>query len=219
MPTVTVVTPWWRHPELAPAYGDAIRAADLRWPDTVYLYRSDGWPDDGVDIGPVSGTMIHSCLRSGNIGFSRACNAGLEWSRADAVLFLNNDVVHTRERWLDNLRDELAPGVLVGAQLRVDAHCYVDGRPIPYLDGWCLAGMRDDLRALGGWDESYEEPSYFGDNDLCLRARRAGMKLVQVDVGLRHISNVTSRGMNVAGVSRRNYERYAARARELLAAA
>jgi GT2 family glycosyltransferase len=213
MPSVTVVTPWWNHPELMPAWWDAINQdGGSEWHIVV---------DNGSDPpirpwGSVKTTIIRN---ERNVGFSRACNQGLHDANTDAVLFLNNDIQHTRERWLDNLRDELAPGVLVGAQLRVDAHCYVDGRPIPYLDGWCLAGMRDDLLALGGWDTDYEEPSYFGDNDLCLRARRAGMKLVQVDVGLRHISNVTSRSMNVASVSRRNYERYAARARELLAAA
>ena len=95
----------------------------------------------------------------------------------------------------------------------------VDGYRLPYVDGWCLAGRRVDLLALGGWDEGYEEPSYWGDNDLCLRAVRAGMRLVYLpdDFGLRHISNYTTRRMDVSGVSERNRARFEARARRVLA--
>ena len=126
-----------------------------------------------------------------NLGFSRACNFGLRRAHSDAILFLNNDIALIEPRWLDGIRDELAPGVLVGAELKAPSHTAVDGRSIPYLDGWCLAGMRDDLFDIGAWDEGYEEPAYFGDNDLCLRARMAGMRLGQGAGGRRHPSDIT----------------------------
>src|SRR3990167_5242557 len=195
MTTITVVTPWHNAHELADGYWTALVSSGA---EAIYV----------IDNG--SGPPVDAEFRSEtNLGFSRASNIGLHKADTDAVLFLNNDIVHTAPGWLDPIRSALRPGVLVGAQLRVDEHTKVDGRAIPYLDGWCLAGMRDDLLALGGWDEEYEEPSYYGDNDLCLRAKAAGMKLVQVPVALRHLGNYTSRQFDVSGVTQRNYRRYA----------
>jgi len=81
--------------------------------------------------------------------------------------------------------------------------------------------MRDDLLELEGWDESFEEPSYYGDNDLCLRARLAGMTLRQAAVGLRHLGNGTAGppDEHIRAVTARNYDRFAARVREALGAA
>ena len=131
-------------------------------------------------------------------GFQRACNRGLRAAKSDAVLFLNNDVTMTDAGWLDAIRRELRPSVLVGAQLReAEGHAEVDGRAEPYLDGWCVAGMRADLKRIGGWDESLVEPAYFGDNLLSLRARMAGMALVEARVGLRHLRGVTTAELTV----------------------
>ena len=71
-------------------------------------------------------------------------------------------------------------------------HSDVDGHSFPYIDGWCLAGMREDLLRLGGFDESLQEPAYYSDNLLCLEARAAGMTLRDVRPGLDHLENVTA---------------------------
>ena len=68
------------------------------------------------------------------------------------MLFLNNDIAATAADWVEPIRDALEPGVLVGASLRHDPHGAVDGQPFPYLDGWCLAGMTEDLLELDGFD-------------------------------------------------------------------
>ena len=154
-----------------------------------------------------------------NTGFSHACNVGLELARTDAVLFLNNDIAMTSPDWLTRFRAALEPGVLVGAQLRTDPHADVDGERMPYLDGWCVGGMREDLLELGGWDESLDEPSYYGDNLLSLAARAAGMRLREVRVGLRHKVNGSSDHPNVVAATFANRERYVAAVRELLVAA
>lgn len=211
---LAVVTPWWNHLELLPGWFDAVNVDGVSLVAVVDNGSQPPFPEM-----PQSSKLV-VFRNERNRGFSRACNQGLDLvADHDAVLFLNNDVIRLRDRPFDHLRDELARGVLVGAELKSPPHTAVDGRVIPYLDGWCLAGMVGDLIAIGGWDETFEEPSYFGDNDLCLRARQAGMRLVAADVGLRHISNVSSRLMDVSGVSARNYQRYAARVREHLAVA
>ncbi len=182
MTTITIVTPWKDSPELADGYWAAIDAADA---------------DEVIVIDNASEPPLPFGVRMPDLGFNGANNEGLRRATSDAVLFLNNDVVHLHPDWLAPIRAHLKPGRLVGAQLRPDEHTRVDGRLFPYLDGWCLAGMRQDLLDLGGWDESLAEPAYWGDNLLCLKARLQGFRLVQVDVGLRHIGNGTSR-KNVA---------------------
>lgn len=152
-----------------------------------------------------------------NAGFHKACNVGLELARTDAVLFLNNDIAATEAGWALPLVEALEPGVLVGARLRNDPHAQVDGTPFPYLDGWCLAGMREDLLYLEGWDETFWEPAYYGDNDLCLRARANGMRLREARVGLVHKENATAgHSDEVRRATEHNYQRFAALARELI---
>lgn len=201
-PSLTICTPWWNHRELERDYWAAMRTADAR----VIVV------DNGSDP-----PLPNAWRLDRNLGFSAACNIGLELARTDAVLFLNNDIAAFRPDWLTPLLGALEPGVLVGAELRFDPHGMVDGQAFPYLDGWCIAGMREDLLALGGFDEGFEEPAYYSDNDLCLRARADGMTLRAADVGLRHKLNATAgRSAEVTRVTLANRERFTRRARELM---
>ncbi len=155
-----------------------------------------------------------------NSGFSHASNLGLELAQTDAVLFLNNDIFATAPGWLEPIREALEPGVLVGPVIRYDEHGSVAGHQLPYVDGWCLAGMREDLLELGGWDEGYEEPSYYGDNDLCFRARLAGMTLREVRSP--HICHLASQTASDNDISLRdplllaNYTRFSSVVRAAL---
>lgn len=202
MISLTVVTAWWQHRELERDFWAAMRAADCQ----VIVV------DNGSDP-----PLPNAWRLPTNTGFSHANNVGLRLATSDAVCFLNNDVAATSEDWLEPLRAALEPGVLVGAQLRNDHHANVDGISMPWLDGWCVAGMREDLLDLEGWDESFDEPSYFGDNDLSLRARAAGMTLREVKTGLVHKRNVSADDHpDVVAATLANHERYLQRARELL---
>lgn len=204
MTTVTVVTPWWNHRELERDYWAALRHQDC----LVIVVDNGSEP-----------ALPNAWRLDHNSGFSHACNVGLDLASTDAVLFLNNDILMTSADWLENIRAALGPGVLIGAQLRSDPHADVDNERMPYLDGWCVGGMRDELLELGGWDESLEEPSYYGDNILSLRARAAGMTLREVRVGLRHKLNVSANDHpGVAAASAANRARYQATVRELLVA-
>jgi glycosyltransferase involved in cell wall biosynthesis len=207
LPTVAIVTPWLDHPELVPDYAAAVQCRSHR--DELIVVDNGSDPAVGLP-----GLRVEQ-----NLGFAAACNLGLHESSSDAVLWLNNDVAMTGGDWLTRIRAAIEPGVLIGAQLRTDPHGSVDGEPLPYLDGWCLAGMRDDLLELGGFDEGFDEPAYYSDNDLCLRARANGMSLREVRVGLRHKENVTAGpASGVAEVTLANRERYMERARELMGA-
>lgn len=174
--TVSVVTPWRNHPEFLPDFEQA-----MAWGKPEELIVVDNGSDPPIDL---PGFRLER-----NAGFCAANNLGLEAATSEAVLFLNNDVVTTSVDWLQRIRAALEPGVLVGANIRLDPHGAVDGQPLPYIDGWCVAGMREDLLELGGWDESLTEPAYYSDNDLSLRARAAGMSLREVRTGIRHKLN------------------------------
>lgn len=204
--TVAVVTPWFEHLELAPDY---FRALDMGPP-----------PDETIiiDNGSQPPLDFAAVRLDRNTGFSHASNVGLEHATADVVVFLNNDIAAARPGWLDDLAAAVEPGVLAGARLRYDDHCRVDGKRFPYLDGWCLAGMRDDLTDLGGFSEDLTEPGYYSDNLLCLEARVRGMRLREVQTGLRHKVGVTTGGPDraVQAAILANYQVYAARTRALL---
>ena len=210
MLSIAIVTPWTDHLELADDYFEAV-LPEMEDGDENIIVDNGSEPPLRFAYSPSPGT---------NLGFSGGSNYGLRVATADAVLFLNNDIVVERRGWLSDVREALDPGVLVGPRI-APLHAYVDGRPIPYIEGWCLAGMREDLLALGGFDETLTEPAYYSDNLLCLEARLAGMTLHNLNVGLRHLQNRTAGTQwepSVQAASSDNRARYQARARDVLAA-
>jgi GT2 family glycosyltransferase len=205
-PSITIVTPWYEHPELAEDYVAAV-VPELRPGDNVIIVDNGGAPE----------LPFRSLTPSRNLGFAAGSNLGLDHAETDAVLFLNNDISPGRRGWLAQIRAALAPDVLCGP-LRVAPHADVNGMRFPYIDGWCLAGMRDDLNALGGFDSTLEEPAYYSDNLLCLAARLAGMTLRDVRVSLHHKTSVTSepeRNPQVQKASAYNRAVYVARAQSV----
>ena len=205
---IAIVTPWHNHLELAADYFGAVSV--LRGLDELVI----------VDCGSEPRLEFATAYPGTNLGFCGGSNYGLNAATADAVLFLNNDIRRLRATWLEEIRALVEPGVLVG-QLRNGLHTSVENTLLPYQDGWCLAGMRDDLLALGGFDETLEEPAYFSDNLLCLEARARGMTLADLRIGLEHLENVTAGPAwdpRVQAATTSNRARYQARARELLVA-
>lgn len=203
--TVAVVTPWFEHRDLAAGYDRALELGP--WPDELLIVDNGSEP-------PLGFAAIRNLE---NLGFCRACNQGLDAATSDVVVFLNNDVTATEAGWLETITDLVEPSLLVGAQLRTDAHAWVDGTVYPYLDGWCLAGLRDDLQEIGGFDTSLEEPAYYSDNLLCLEARQLGFTLHEAKVGLIHMVGQTADRSDraVDAASRANHQRYQERVRAL----
>ena len=202
--TATVVTHWLNQLELE---ADYMRALDLGpRPDELIVV------DNGSDP-PLKFATIRN---EENLGFCRACNQGLAAADTDVVVFLNNDVAAAEHGWLDELAGAVEPGVLAGARIRTDPHTIVDGQVFPYIDGWCLAGIRTDLIDLGGFDTTLEEPAYYSDNLLCLEARHQGFTLREVKVGLLHrVGGTAADPRETDAASRANHQRYQERVRAL----
>ena len=210
MTTIAIVSPWHNHLELADDYFEAVLPEMEPGDQNIII--------DDFSQPPLPFATARPARQ---LGFSGGCNLGLNLATTDAVLFLNNDVELAQRGWLEKIRQALEPDVLVGP-IRWDMHADVDGHKMPYIDGWCLAGMRHDLLVLGGFDATLAEPAYYSDNLICLEARAEGMTLREVRPGLRHIENVTAGRASIPQVreaSAANRDRYLARARELLVAA
>ena len=141
-----------------------------------------------------------------NVGFTRACNAGIRAASGEYIVLLNNDT-QVMAGWLDALVDtaDEDPEVgVVGAKLlypdgtlqeaggiiwsngsgmnygrgdRADRAEYDYRREVDYCSGACLLVRQDLLERLGGLDERYA-PAYYEDADLAFAARSLGYKVV-----------------------------------------
>ena len=144
--------------------------------------------------------------RDHNGGYIAAANAGLAAAGGTFLVLLNNDTVVT-PGWLDGLIRwslDRYPGVgLVGPMTNgtrppqrvkpgysdlngLDAFAAARAREyagkaleVDWLTGFCILLRRDVYDRLGGLDERYGR-GFFDDDDLCVRARRAGYALVAV---------------------------------------
>lgn len=157
-------------------------------------------------------TANRGCLirNETNAGFAAANNQGYRAATGDVIVFLNSDIAGDplwMQHVLENVRDGALYSPSAGQQM-------IGGMAIPYLEGWCLAATRATWERLmlgsetktqrgkrptapapasyGPWDErAYPDP-YWEDNDLCLRALRAGITLIQTDWPIRHKGGQTA---------------------------
>lgn len=159
-----------------------------------------------------------------NLGFSAACNRALSLTRSDRIVFMHDDVV-VAAGWLDGLSAPLdADGTIgmVGAVSHHAAgaqrvHCsalatqgefesFAQRRRTRFAGRWffttrlskiALLVRRDVLDTVGGWDERFGL-GYYEDDDLCLRASRAGYRLaVAPDVFVHHHGSKTFRALGI----------------------
>lgn len=182
--TVSIVTPWRDALELAPDYEAAVRGAQV----VIVDHCSD--PAAGVALQELAGRLGNGSVYLRDVGawnFARLNNRGLRRATGETVIFLNNDISASAP-WLDLAARDCAPGVLCGPAPLTRV---IDGRPLVYLEGWCIGARRDVWNAVGPWNEEYQG-GYWEDNELCYRAVKMGYVLRGTAWPLRHKSNYTS---------------------------
>ena len=174
--SIAICTPWKNHLDLAPDYFYAVETGK---PDQLIVV------DDGSKE-----PLDFAAVRTEGQGFCGASNTALSLVETDHVLFLNNDVRMIRPTWLDEIRQAIQPGVIVGPLIFRNNLGPVE---YPYIDGWCAAMTTEDARRIGGWDETYDQAglSYFSDNALSLIARLEGMTVRDFSPGLFHKAGQT----------------------------
>jgi len=135
-------------------------------------------------------------------GFAAAVNDGCARARGTHVVVLNNDTLPAPRLLAELLaafqecgarvaapvsnrvkgRARLAVGGTTrerGARLRLEAHLATcpPAEDVETASGLCLLMRRDDLAALGGFDTRFGSGNW-EDDDLCLRVRREGGRIV-----------------------------------------
>lgn len=142
-----------------------------------------------------------------NVGFVRACNAGIRATIGRFVLLLNNDTkpaIGAIDALIDAMFDDPRVGV-VGAKLidpdgvlqEAGAIVWADGygwnvgrggdpdapevnfpREVDYCSGAALLVRREVLEHVGGGLDERFAPAYYEDTDLCFAARRLGYRVL-----------------------------------------
>lgn len=178
----------------------------------------DGTPEylAGVaDVAPFPVTIVrHESAQ----GYPAACNAGVAASSGELLVLLNNDAVVT-DGWLDQLEalTRVDPAIGLVGPMSNDARPPQLVPEVPYLDldemhhfarqwraerrgqwltaeslsGFCMLITRTAWDVVGGLDERFGL-GLCDDDDLCLRARRAGFELaVAHDLFVHHFGSRT----------------------------
>jgi glycosyltransferase involved in cell wall biosynthesis/Flp pilus assembly protein TadD len=175
-----------------------------------------------------------------NRGFAAGCNQGLEQARGRFLVLLNNDTLVTAG-WLDGLVawavhdwptvglvgpmtswssppqmipvDYRTPEELQAFAARRREQFAGQGVAVERLTGFCLLLRREVWEKLGGLDETFGV-GFFEDDDLCLRARQAGFRLVMaLNVFIHHHGNRTFQGLGLDARAQlqANFEKFRAK--------
>lgn len=185
MTSISVVTPWREHAELIATYESSVKGAEV-----VIISQGSSFETNGELLkmtNRLGGKLIKN---ETNVHFARANNQGLAVATGDIVVCLNNDI-QAHPSWLTLVAQDVKPGAFYGPSHGARV---VDGQPIAYIEGWCIAATRDAWAAIGGWDDVAFEQPYWEDNDLCFRAMQAGYKLRKTSWAITHFSNYTNKG-------------------------
>jgi len=121
-------------------------------------------------------------------GFAGAMNTGLTLAEGDYYCFLNNDTV-TTPNWLEEIMkgfDDREVGLVTPTFGATESKQHIDynkGQQFDYIDdplslmGVCFVISKECMNKIGKWDESLGLGGG-DDNDICLRIKNAGYKLV-----------------------------------------
>lgn len=173
-------------------------------PGSYELIVVDNHSIDGTVAWLQQQADIRTVFNEQNLGFPKACNQGIEIATGDNILLLNNDTIVT-EGWLGNMLHALYSSDGIGAVGSVTNSCsYGQAIPVPYsgladmhafakqhnsqpnpslweerlkLIGYCMLIKKSVIDEVGLLDERFT-PGNYEDDDLSLRIRLAGYKLL-----------------------------------------
>lgn len=124
---------------------------------------------------------IHVLELEENIGFLRACNAGVRASKGNMVILVSNDVRIT-ENITNKITETLTKSKsIIGGKYYLQSTGWNDfgDKMFPYLEGWLLAFTREAWNELGGFDEIFA-PNDYEDIDFSTKALAMGYSLVEL---------------------------------------
>jgi GT2 family glycosyltransferase len=197
---ISIITPVWNRGDLTAQYLYSHNIHYPNDPDVEWIIIDNGSTDGtgGIleywkDI--IGSPTLQVIQNKENVGFSKANNQGAKLATGDTLIFLNNDII-IKGDYITVVDRALGdyPASVVGPQLiEYDTGWNIfNGRPIPYLMGWCLAMSRGMFDTLGGFDERYS-PAYYEDIDLCYNASKKSYELREVFLPIQHLGEQTGR--------------------------
>ena len=113
---ISIVIPTWNGKEIIKEYlGSVVQACEFYPADTEILVIDDGSTDGTEQYVRESHTSVNVHRLQKNGGFAKACNTGVERSRFDLVVILNNDMLVKQDFLLylsEHFKDKSVFGVL-----------------------------------------------------------------------------------------------------------
>ncbi len=179
---------------------------------------------------------IKLILNNENYGVAKGWNQGIELSKGENILLLNNDVIVT-PNWLYNLDSCLWSNSEIGAVSCLSNHVSNKQRiEVGYSDitsmldfasefniqdsrkyesrdkliGFCLLIKREVINKVGLLDEQFF-PGNFEDDDYCMRILEAKYKLVlSKDTFIHHFGNISFKNndLDYKKILRKNKEKF-----------
>ena len=198
---------------------ESLLASD--YPDYEMLLVDNGSTDDSVAFVQSAFPQVKAHCTHRNLGFAAGGNAGIRQSKGELIVLLNPDVI-VRPGWLRNLVEGMFADETVGigggkayypdgrtlqhaggfiqaplamgdqyGRGEIDEGQFDRQREVDYVMGAACGIKRSVLDQVGLLDEGYF--LYYGETDLCFRARRAGYRVLYIpDAVLIHVEGGTS---------------------------
>lgn len=216
---VSIIILTWNGLEYTRKCLDSLKSSVLQYGCDVYV--ADNGSSDGTQDYLDSIDWIHVIKNKENLGFVRGNNEVIASVAEGDIILLNNDMIVCQENWLEELEraayeDEdngiigcrlvnekgellhtgtyIMPDTCWGQQIgggQKDIGQYPDDREVEGIVFACAYIKRKVIEKIGGLNEAFF--SYFEDTDYCLRAQKAGFKVINCGkVTLVHYQNVST---------------------------
>ncbi|SDZ17871.1 Glycosyltransferase, GT2 family [Thermoactinomyces sp. DSM 45892] len=200
------------------------------------IFVDNGSSDDTVKY-LTSLSDVSIILNEKNVGFAGGCNQGGTIAKGEYILFLNNDVIVTKN-WLEPMLERLiadpkigmvgpVSNYVSGAQIVPASYHSVDElddfaekyckanqgktKRVLRLVGFCLLARKTILDEIGWFDVQYVSGN-FEDDDLCLKVLQKGYQLwIAFDSFVHHFGHATFNGnpdLSFQHLYHGNYQRY-----------
>ncbi len=194
---VDIIIPVYNQPEITAGCLESIRKhSDLPHRVIIIDNASDQNARELLEREAASDKDITLMRNAENIGWVKAINQGIRSSKAPYVCIMNNDTIVRTDKWLSALVDvaEAAKETgLVNPRFEIKKKISRDAAfiEIDFCRGYCVLIKREVLEKIGGLDESYGL-GYYDDDDLSVRAIRAGYRCVRANnVFVEHLGDAT----------------------------
>jgi len=148
--------------------------------DKEIIVVGNGADDDTkIYIRGLKSSRVKSIWYDERLGYPAAYNRGIEASSGEIVILLNDDTVVLDRSWMADLLTPFKrdPSVGITGPMKFSWEC--GGTYREALAFWCVAVKREVFDSVGLLDEAFS-PGMGEDADLCIKARAAGFRLVQV---------------------------------------